>query len=244
MTRDVLIVGVYGLITALATGLGALPFVLVRRVDERAAALANSIAAGLMLGACFGLVDEGIGYGRSQTIAGAVAGVGFILATQRWLAGHDVGIEGLRDARGRKMILLIVVMTLHSFAEGVAVGASFGGGVILGAIITTAIAVHNIPEGLAISAVLRGQGVGVWRCAGWSIFSSLPQPLMAMPAFLFVDRVRPALPYALGFAAGAMMFMVFEELLPEAYARAPKPVIGLVTSVTFVAMVLFQAYLG
>jgi zinc transporter ZupT len=80
-------------------------------------------------------------------------------------------------------------------------------------------------------------------CAGWSVFSSLPQPLMAVPAYLFVDAFRPALPYGIGFAAGAMVFMVFVELLPEAYEDAPRPAIGLVASLTLVAMLLFQRYL-
>ena len=114
----------------------------------------------------------------------------------------------------------------------------------LATVITVAIAVHNIPEGLAISAVLRPRGVSVWKCAGWSIFSSLPQPLMAVPAFLFVEVFRPALPYGIGFAAGAMVFMVLVELLPEAYETERKPAVALLVSLTLVGMVLFQRALG
>ena len=77
--HPVLVVFLYGLVTALATGLGALPFAFVRRVSPRAVALANAIAAGLMLGACFGLAAEGTRYGAWQTIAGANLGVLFIL---------------------------------------------------------------------------------------------------------------------------------------------------------------------
>ena len=131
-------------------------------------------------------------------------------------------------------------MTAHSFAEGVAVGVAFGGGVEFGILITIAIAVHNIPEGLAISAVMRPKGATVAACAGWSIFSSLPQPLMAVPAFLFVETFRPFLPYGLGFAAGAMVFMVFLELLPEAYEGANKSSIGLIVGLTLGLMILFQ----
>jgi ZIP family zinc transporter len=141
------------------------------------------------------------------------------------------------------MMLIVVIMTIHSFAEGVAVGVSFGGAATLGLLITIAIAVHNIPEGLAISAVLRPRGVSVARCAAWSVFSSLPQPLMAVPAFLFVEAFRKALPYGIGFAAGAMVFMVLEELLPEAFDRARRPVVALQVSITLIAMVLFQQYL-
>ncbi|WP_425154518.1 ZIP family metal transporter [Candidatus Palauibacter sp.] len=238
------VVGIYGLITALATGLGAIPFAFVRNVSPRAVAVSNALAAGLMLGASFGLVAEGTAHGSWQTLLGAVIGVGFILVTQRALEGHDLEIGSVRGADARQMALMVIVMTVHSFSEGVAVGVSFGGGVTLATVITVAIAVHNIPEGLAISAVLRPRGVSVWKCAGWSIFSSLPQPLMAVPAFIFVEVFRPALPYGIGFAAGAMVFMVLVELLPEAYETERKPAVALLVSLTLVGMVLFQRALG
>ncbi len=238
-----LVVFVYGLITALATGIGALPFVFVRRISGRTVAIANALAAGLMLGASFGLVAEGTQYGSWQTLVGATLGVLFILVAQRFLDSSDIEFGDIRGEGARKMILMVLVMTVHSFSEGVAVGVSFGGGATLAAVITIAIAVHNIPEGLAISAVLRPKGVSVVRCAGWSVFSSLPQPLMAVPAFLFVETFRPALPYGIGFAAGAMVFMVLEELLPEAYGEAQRPLVALLVSLTLVGMVLFQQYL-
>lgn len=240
---DWMIVGVYALGTALATGLGALPFAFVRTVSRRAVSYTDAVAAGLMLGACFGLIREGTTYGEWQTVAGAVLGIGFILVTERRLDSVDVGFENVRGAGAKKMVLIMVVMTVHSVAEGVAVGASFGGGMTLAAVITIAIAVHNVPEGVAITAVLHPEGVSVPRCAGWSVVSSLPQPLLAVPAFLFVEAVRPALPYSIGFAAGAMVFMVFLELLPEAFEDAPRAGIGLVTSGTLIAMVLFQRFL-
>ena len=138
------------------------------------------------------------------------------------------------------MTLIIVVMTVHSIAEGVAIGASFAGGATLAALITVAIAVHNIPEGLAISAVLRPRGASIAACAWWSFFSSIPQPLVAVPAFLFVDTFQPALPYGMGFAAGAMVFMVLVELLPEAYGEGRRAPVALLVSATLVAMVVFQ----
>lgn len=238
------VVGIYGLVTDLATGLGALPFAFVRTVSRRAVAVSNALAAGLMLGASFGLVFEGTAHGSWQTLLGAVAGVAFILATQRSLEGHDLEIGSLQGADARRVALMLIVMTVHSFAEGVAVGVSFGGGVTLATVITVAIAVHNIPEGLAISAVLRPRGVSVWKCAAWSVFSSLPQPLMAVPAFLFVEVFRPALPYGIGFAAGTMVFMVLVELLPEAYETERKPTVALLVSLALVGMVLFQRLLG
>lgn len=241
-----LTVFLYALATAVATGFGALPFLFVRTVSNRFAAYAAAIAGGLMLGASFGLVAEGTLYGRGETLAGALIGVVFILATQRFLGdqdGHDLVFEAASGEGAKKMLLIVIVMTVHSFAEGVAVGVSFGGGATLGAIITIAIALHNVPEGVAISAVLRPQGVSVGRCAGWSVFSSLPQPLMAVPAFLFVETFRVALPYGLGFAAGAMIYMVLVELLPEAYEHGDRAQVATLATASAVAMVLFQQWL-
>ncbi|MBI2880005.1 MAG: ZIP family metal transporter [Candidatus Tectomicrobia bacterium] len=244
MLSTVLLVFFYGLITALATGLGAVPFAFLRAISARTVSHANSIASGLMLGASFGLIIEGSGRGAWQTLAGAGAGVFFILLGERFLHHHhDVGFGSFRGQGARQVLLVLATMTVHSFSEGVAVGVAFGGGEKLAALITIAIAVHNVPEGLAISAVMRPKGTSVLACAGWSVFSSLPQPLMAVPAFVFVELFRPFLPYGLGFAAGAMVFMVFLELLPEAYQQASKSSVGLLVSLTLGAMILFQRYL-
>jgi zinc transporter ZupT len=243
MTTTVAFVFLSGLVTALATGLGALPFLFVRGVSPRAVAVANSIAAGLMLGASVGLLLEGAEYGMPQTLGGAALGLVFIVFGRQALAGREVEVGAVRGAGAREILFMIAVMTLHSFAEGVAVGVAFGGGQQLATLITLAIAVHNVPEGLAISAVMRPKGATILACAGWSIFSSLPQPLMAVPAFLFVDLFRRVLPYGLGFAAGAMVFMVFLELLPEAYQSARPSTVGLWVSLALGAMILFQRLL-
>lgn len=233
----------YALLTALATGLGALPFAFVRTVSPRVVAYANAVASGLMLGASFGLLAEGTRFGAWPTVAGAMCGVLFVLAADRLLSGHEAEFGTVRGAGARRMLMVVTVMTVHSFSEGVAVGVAFGGSAALALMITVAIAVHNIPEGLAISAVLHPRGVPVVRCAGWSIFSSLPQPLMAVPAFLFVEKFSAALPYGLGFAAGAMVFMVLIELLPEAYEKARRAPVAMLASLTLIAMMLFQRYL-
>ena len=106
--------------------------------------------------------------------------------------------------------------------------------------IALAIAVHNIPEGLAISLVLVPRGVGWIRAALWSIFSSLPQPLMAVPAFVFVAMFQPLLPYGLGFAGGAMIWMVFSELMPDALEEASSNLVAVVVTLSIVAMIAFQ----
>jgi ZIP family zinc transporter len=233
----------YAMLTAIATGLGAIPFAFVRVVSSRAVAYANAVSSGLMLGASFGLLAEGGRSGSWQTLTGALVGVLFVLAADRVLQGREPAFGSVRGAGARRMLMIVAVMTVHSFSEGVAVGVAFGSTATLAMVITIAIAVHNIPEGLAIGAVLHPRGVSVWRCAGWSVFSSLPQPLMAVPAFLFVERFSAALPYGLGFAAGAMVFMVLIELLPEAYEQARRARVASLVSLMLVAMVLFQRYL-
>ena len=203
--------------------------------------VANAVASGMMLAASFGLLYEGARYGLWQTVGGAVVGLAFILVARSLLGGdHEQLITGLSGANARKMLLIVGVMTIHSITEGVSVGVSFGGGLAFGLFITIAIAVHNIPEGLAISLVLVPRGVRVIKAAWWSVFSSLPQPLMAVPAFLFVAFFKPLLPWGLGFAAGAMIWMVFSELMQEAYEDARPAIVGVVATVSILAMFAFQ----
>ena len=87
---------------------------------------------------------------------------------------------------------------------------------VLAIMMTVAISIHNIPEGLAISIPLRAMGVGRWRMVGAAVFSSLPQPIGAVIAFAFVRSAREFLPFGFGFAAGAMVFLVLTEFIPEA----------------------------
>ena len=230
--------------TALATGLGALPFKLVARPSRAWLGTANALAAGSMAGASIGLISEGVAYGSGRAAAGLVFGAAFIA-----VAGRLIGRDGHRrfqrplGSDARAMVLIVGVMTIHSFTEGVGVGVSFGGGEELGLVIALAIAVHNIPEGLAISLLLVPRGVRVSRASAWSIFSSLPQPLMAVPAFLFVESFEPVLPLGLGFAAGAMLWMVAVDLLPEAMRVAPAWRVAAVAALAAGAMVGLQAIL-
>ena len=224
--------------TALATGLGALPFAWRRFHGDQLLGVSNALAAGVMLGASASLLIEGGGRSGGRTLAGAVAGGLFVVATRRVLA--RVGTPDLAQLTGsdaRKALLIISVMTVHSVAEGVGVGASFGGGDALGVAITIAIAIHNIPEGVAISLVLVPRGSSVRSAALWSIFTSLPQPLLAVPAYLFVEQFRTVLPVGLGFAAGAMIWMVWRELLPESDGHV-RWIAG-----AFAAMLALQTYL-
>jgi zinc transporter ZupT len=232
------------LVTAVATGLGALPFFFVHNMGRWWLSVANAVAAGLMLGASHSLITEGLRYGLLRLIGGIILGIIFIYVAHEILEDREVlEIGALKEADALKALMIVGVMTVHSFSEGVGVGVSFGGGQALGGLITTAIAVHNIPEGLAISLVLVPRGTPAWRAGLWSIFSSLPQPLMAVPAFLFVTAFQPILPVGFGFAAGAMIWMVFSELIPDAFENASSQAVAVAVTLSVTAMLAFQQLL-
>jgi ZIP family zinc transporter len=209
------------LATALATGLGAVPLALARRAADSWLVAANAIAALLMLLASALLFYQGGVDDTWSTLAGAVAGLVAIALAARWLQARDGWrFEALRGAHARTALIIVAVMTVHSVAEGVGVGVSFGGGEAIGFATAAAIAAHNIPEGLAISLVLVPRGVSVPHAALWSVVSSTPQPLLALPAYLFVETFGAALPVGLGFAGGAMLWMVLAQIVPEALRGA------------------------
>jgi len=230
-------------LTAVATGLGALPFLFVTGVSRRNLGLANGAAAGLMLAASAMLLYEGAAYSLLRVLVGAGIGVVGIAASRALLDNHsEVAVGRLRGADALQALMIVGIMTAHSFAEGVGVGVSYGGGDELGAFITAAIAVHNIPEGLAISLVLIPRGTSLWKAAGWSIFTSLPQPLMAVPAFLFVLVFEPFLPIGFGLAAGAMIWMVFAELIPDALDTVSGATTGAAVTLAFAVLFAFQHF--
>jgi zinc transporter ZupT len=236
-----LFVFVAALVTACATGLGALPLAFGSHGARRWLGPANGIAAGVMLGASAGLVYEGLQRSGGRTVAGALLGGAFVLLAHRVVDKRDaVTLGTLRGADARRAVLIVAVMTAHSAGEGIGIGAAFGSAENFGALIAVAIAVQNIPEGLAISLVLVPRGARVRSAAAWSVFSSLPQPLLAVPAYLFVDRFATVLPIALGFAAGAMVWVVARDLLPEAFAQGPRRTVLVDTSFAFVAMLALQ----
>jgi ZIP family zinc transporter len=133
-------------------------------------------------------------------------------------------------------------MFFHSFPEGLAIGVAFGSGELgLGLLMTIAISIHNIPEGIAVSLPLRAAGVSGWKCVGWAIVSGIPQPLAAIPAYLAVIAFRPILPYAFGVAAGAMFYLVLSEMIPESRANeAQRQSSALAAMAGFLGMMFLQ----
>ena len=240
----IIFVFVAAMITALATGLGPLPFLIWHEMSPRAISICNGIAAGLMIAASFSLLQEGFEFGPLRTILGLVGGFVFIAISHRIIERNEqFHIGEIQGANAIKMLMIVGIMTLHSAAEGVGVGVAYAGADDLGQFITAAIAIHNIPEGLAIALVLVPRGAKVWQAIGWSIFSSLPQPLLAVPAFIFVTFFTPFLPIGLGLAAGAMIWMTLSELIPEALENATSPMIASAVTMAIAGMLMFELIL-
>ena len=211
------------LLTDLATGLGALPFIFVRDLSPRWQGRFSALAGGMMLSASvFSLSGEALRRGSPWELAlGMLLGALFLSATARLLEGRHWKISGLSREHSRKAILVLVAMSIHSFPEGVAIGVAYGTRELdFGLLVALAIAVHNIPEGIAISLPLRAKGASVAHCIFYSVLSSFPQPVAALPAVIAVSTFQKLLPAGLGFAAGAMIFLVIAELLPESLEEA------------------------
>jgi ZIP family zinc transporter len=246
--ENLALVFVAGLLTALATGLGALPFFLFDDIGTRWNVALWGLASGIMVSASlFGLVLEGLavvdGTWVDAVIAigpGVLAGVTLVVVGHDVLSGAELHPKRYEEADFKKLVLILGILTVHSFPEGVAVGVAFAdlglqnvpasdtlvlGGLtlpILAVFMTVAISIHNVPEGVAISIPLRSMEVPEWRMVWWAVFSSLPQPIGAVIAYYFVTMARRFLPFGFGFAAGAMVYLVLTEFIPEALDSGAK----------------------
>jgi len=244
----------FGWISAISTGLGVLPLVFAPDLDTYWVGVSNAIAAGMMVAASYSLMAEGCTFDEPddlseisssvRTLIGAILGLVFIVGTKKFLEQHEeYHIGDLAGADFRRVLLIIFVMTLHSFSEGVGIGVSFGGenGGELGVFISASLAVHNVPEGLAVAVVLLPRKVSKLTAALWCIGTSIPQPLMAVPAFIFVHYFIPILPVGLGFAGGAMAWVALFELLSEAFEDTKSTTAtGVISSISLLVMLWLQ----
>ena len=204
---------------AVSAGFGAVPFFFVKKLSPVMNGLATATACGVMFAASFDLVHEGQPHGAVMVFVGILLGTIFIQIIKNILDGvGNVQFGHLHGAKAKRLILIVGIMAAHAIGEGCGVGVSFVGekGLSQGTLTTLAIGVHNIPEGMAKATVLISQGATATEALIWSIVTCLPQPMMAIPSYMFVNMFEFLLPIALGFAAGCMIWMVFAELLPEA----------------------------
>jgi zinc transporter ZupT len=161
------------------------------------------------------------------------------------LEGNTWHIAELTAQDSKRAVLLVTTMFVNSIPEGIAIGVGYATADLrFGLLLAVAIAVHNIPEGIAVSLPLRAKGVSTLKCAGWAIFTSIPQPVFAVPAFLLVSVFTPLVPFGLGLAGGAMIFIVASELMPESIANCTKFETGWGFVLGLVLMLLLTSGLG
>lgn len=151
----------------------------------------------------------------------------------------------MSKADSRQAVLVVATMFIHSIPEGVAIGVGFATEELrFGVLLALAIAVHNIPEGIAVTLPLRAKGISLWACAGYAILTSVPQPLAAVPSFLLVSVFKLLLPAGLGFAGGAMIYLVAAELVPDGLARCSREETAWGVMVGLVVMLLLTSVLA
>ena len=208
-------------VTALATGLGALPVYAFRSNTARMESILWGVAAGVMtVAAIQGLLLPGLrNSGNSGVWLGLAAGVVFLLIARHLLDARHVHVGDVQGADARRALLIFGVLLVHSLPEGMALGAAWAtGSANLGLFVFLAIALQNIPEGTAAAIPLREAGYGVGRAVVAAILTSAPQPVGAIAAFLLVTSVESLLGPSFGFAAGAMLALVVVEIAPVVLA--------------------------
>lgn len=223
-----------GLFTWAVTALGASAVFFRREVNQRMLTAMYGFAAGVMLAASFwSLLAPAIAIAEHRPEPAWLAAlIGFLLGGA-CLWGIDQILPHLHpdlpieDAEGpktqwRRSVLLVLAVTIHNIPEGLAVGVGFGGtlsglpSTSLGAAVALAVGIglQNFPEGLAVSMPLRGLGMPRWKAFFYGQMSGIVEPISAVIGAAAVVFAAPVLPYALAFAAGAMVYVVVEELIP------------------------------
>ena len=232
---EIVLLGLTGSFAAGAmTAVGAVPVLFDWTMSQRVNDAFLGLAAGVMLSASFfSLIVPGLEEAEALTgslglsalvmAAGIVIGVGAIAALNEWIPhAHFVqGRQGPMSPRLRKIWLFVLAITIHNFPEGLAVGVSFGGGDIgNGTSIAVGIGLQNAPEGLAVAVALLGEGYSRRLAFAIAALSGMIEPVGGLLGVLAVTATQQLLPWGLAFAAGAMIYVIVHEIIPEIHSRA------------------------
>ena len=239
-----------GLVITLMNSLGALAVLVWQKPSRKFLDAALGFAAGVMLAASFtSLILPGVEYGGIiPVIIGMVFGVGVMDLGDR-LIPHlhpGRGREGLETSRIHAVWLFILAITLHNMPEGLAVGVGFGSGNLEDALpLMLAIGIQNIPEGLAVAVAALNSGMGEYFYAGLvGIRAGLVEiPLTVLGAWA-VSFAEPILPYAMGFAAGAMLYVISDEIIPETHGTGHERLATMGTMLGVIVMLYLDVSLG
>lgn len=252
----IVVIGFFASILAgLATGVGALPALFFKDISRN---LFNSMlgaAAGVMLAAtAFSLLVPGITYGNLiwpgkgiyVVSLGMMIGAAFLHYADRQLPHvHFDSISDVQLSSLKKVWLFIIAITIHNFPEGMSVGVSFGSGEMKnGVVLAIAIALQNIPEGLAVALPLVGLGYNKWRAVGIATLTGLVEPVGGLLGITMVTVFQPILPIAMGFAAGAMLFVISEEIIPETHSDGRSRYATFALMMGFIIMMILDNMLG
>ena len=246
------------------TALGAAGVFLTRQVNRQLLDTMLGFAAGVMIAASYwSLLAPAIEMAEAMAVPSWLpAAVGFLLGGA-FLRGVDAILPHLHlnqpmtEAEGlqstwQRSVLLVLAITLHNFPEGLAVGVAFGAAAAglpsatIGAAIALAvgIGIQNFPEGLAVSMPLRREGLSRGKSFLFGQLSGTVEPIAGVLGAAAVLVIRPILPYALAFAAGAMIFVVIEELIPECQSGGHADLGTLGAMVGFAVMMILDVALG
>lgn len=251
------------LIPFLGTTLGAATvFLMKNKMNATVEKLLLGFASGVMIAASvWSLLIPSIDMAESQNIISWIpASVGFLLGILFLLVLdsivphlhlHSDKPEGIK-AKIKKTTMLVFAVTLHNIPEGMAVGVTFAGALIGNAGITMAgafalaigIAIQNFPEGAIISMPLKSEGTSKFKAFIYGTLSGIVEPIGAIITILLTNAVVPILPYLLSFAAGAMIYVVVEELIPEAQTGEHSNIATIGVAIGFVIMMILDVALG
>lgn len=245
------------LIAGLATFVGALPILGVRKLSQGAIALLLGLGGGVMLAAtAFSLIIPGteaaiaLGYSQFQAALMMATGLalGGIFLSLAHLLPHEhfiKGSEGKSPRQLAKIWLFIIAITLHNFPEGLAVGVSFGGESFAGGISTAlGIGLQNMPEGLVVAVSLVSAKYSVNYALGITLLTGLVEPLGGIVGATVVTTAENILPWAMAFAAGAMLFVICDEIIPESHQPGTERQGTMGTMAGFILMMLLDISLG
>lgn len=241
-----------------ATALGALPALFLRKLSSRTEDTMLGLAAGMMLAASsFSLILPGLAAGESLTgsatlgaltvVAGLGLGVLLMLGLDQFTphAHEHLGTHGAGSDRVNRVWLFVFAIALHNLPEGMAIGVSFSqGDLAVGLPLTTAIAIQDIPEGLAVAMALKAAGLSPLRAVGIAALSGLMEPVGALLGIGLASGLVLAYPIGLGLAAGAMIFVVSHEVIPETHRNGHQTPATLGLMAGFAVMMVLDTTLG
>lgn len=242
-------------LAGLATGVGALPVVFFKNVSDKILNTMLGGAAGVMLAATsFSLIVPGIeygnqvwpGYGVYIVVFGMLVGAVFLDRIDKWLPHEHfvLGHEGPSSSL-KRIWLFIIAITIHNFPEGLAVGVGFGSGDIgAGTSLAIGIGIQNMPEGLAVAMPLIGLGYSRWRAIGVAALTGLVEPIGGVLGVAAVTVFNSVLPFGLAFAAGAMLFVISDEIIPETHSKGKSRLATFGVMIGFVVMMALDNLLG